>query len=98
MNFGSTGVRFQQFGSIVPKGAWWLLMVPGIFLIGLAVSILIWPDLLAYIVAFTILFVGTTLIGWSLALRRAAKIAQQARGTASDYTDINGTRQMIYYD
>ena len=98
MNSESKYIRFQRFGSFVPGGAWWLLMTPGLLLIGLAIAILIWPNLLAYIIAFTILSVGITLVGWSMALRRAAKSVQQSKRDAAGYTDINGTRQIIYYD
>ena len=49
-------------------GPWWLLMVPGVALIGMALAIMIWPQLLAYLVAAALLFAGVSLTvwGWSM--------------------------------
>lgn len=69
----STFVRFQRFGRQVPGGAWWLVMAPGLLLIFMAVAILIWPELLAYMVASVILFFGVTITGWGWSLRRIEK-------------------------
>jgi hypothetical protein len=51
----------------------WLLMVPGLALILLALSILIWPELLAYLVAGAILMAGIVVTGWGWSMQRAAR-------------------------
>ena len=65
-----------RFGSsrFAPSGAVsWLLLVPGISLTLLAVAILIWPELLAYLVAGALLMGGLTLTGWGWAMHRATR-------------------------
>ena len=54
-------------------GGWWLLMAPGIFLILFGLAILIWPQLLAYLVAGALLFAGVSLTLWGWRVRRLAK-------------------------
>jgi hypothetical protein len=44
----------------------------------MALAILVWPELLAYLVAGVLLFAGIMLIGWSLALRQAERRAAQS--------------------
>jgi hypothetical protein len=68
--------NFQQRSRVLP-GSWSLVMVPGLFLTLMALAILVWPELLAYLVAGVLLFAGITLIGWSLALRQAQQRAAQ---------------------
>lgn len=68
---------FQQRSRVLP-GGWSLVMVPGLFLTLMAIAILLWPALLAYLVAGVLLFAGITLIGWSLALRQAARRTAQS--------------------
>jgi hypothetical protein len=45
-------IRFQRYGQQFTGntvgGAWWLLMAPGIALTLVALAILVWPELLAY--------------------------------------------------
>lgn len=69
-----------QRRSPVWSGGWSLVMAPGLFLTFMALAILIWPELLAYLVAGVLLFVGITLIGWSLALRQAERRTTQSTG------------------
>lgn len=65
--------RFRG-GSLSPSsGASWLLLVPGISLILLALAIVLWPELLAYLVAGAILTAGLVLTGWGWAVRQAAR-------------------------
>ena len=53
----------QQFTGNVAGGAWWFLMTPGLALTLVALAILlIWPELLAYMVASVLLFAGVTLM------------------------------------
>ncbi|MCE7986262.1 MAG: hypothetical protein DYG89_34235 [Caldilinea sp. CFX5] len=65
---------FQQRSRVL-AGGWSLVMAPGLFLTLMALAILVWPELLAYLVAGVLLFAGITLIGWSLALRQAERRA-----------------------
>jgi Flp pilus assembly protein TadB len=58
-------------------GVWWLLMAPGIALTLVALAILVWPELLAYMVASVLLFAGVTLMLWSWRLRRAEQRMHQ---------------------
>ncbi|MEZ4623036.1 MAG: hypothetical protein R2867_47095 [Caldilineaceae bacterium] len=48
----------------------WLVMLPGIFLTIMALAILLWPELLAYMVAGVLLFGGISLISWGWTLHR----------------------------
>jgi hypothetical protein len=70
-------VRFQRYGEHITGhamgGAWWLLMAPGLSLSLLALAILAWPELLAYIVASVLLFAGVTLMVWSWRMRRVER-------------------------
>jgi len=63
----------QQFTSHAAGGAWWLLMSPGIALTLVALAILAWPELLAYMVASVLLFAGVTLMIWSWRMRRVER-------------------------
>lgn len=81
MMFTSSQVftTFQHRNRVLP-GGWSLVMAPGLFLTLMALAILLWPALLAYLVAGVLLFAGITLIGWSLALRNAERrVAQRTQ-------------------
>jgi uncharacterized membrane protein len=67
----------QQFTGNTTEGAWWLLMAPGIVLALVALAILLWPELLAYMVAGVLLFAGATLMTWGWRLRQAEKRVHQ---------------------
>jgi Flp pilus assembly protein TadB len=73
--------RMQRYGRQFPGnatgGAWWLLMAPGIALTLVALAILLWPELLAYMVASVLLFAGITLMAWSWRIRRAEQQIHQ---------------------
>jgi hypothetical protein len=74
-------MRMQSFGQrFVGKnsgGVWGLLMTLGVVLTLLAVAILVWPELLAYMVASALLFAGVTLMAWSWRLRRLERRLHQ---------------------
>lgn len=59
------GRRFTRNGARSP---WWLVMAPGLVLICIALTMLIWPELLAYMVASMLLCIGTVLavLGWRM--------------------------------
>lgn len=69
--------RSYRFGNIGLRGAWWAVMAPGLMLTLLALAILIWPELLAYLVASALLFAGLALLVWGWSLRQAEKRVQQ---------------------
>lgn len=69
-NFG------QRFGRRAGGSAGWLLMGPGLALAAVGLSILIWPELLAYMVAGLFLFAGLTLAGWGWQISQAQKRMQ----------------------
>ncbi len=84
MRFGGPNGRFR-FG-----GASWMLMTPGLGLILFALAILIWPELLAYMVASALLMAGIFLVSWAWAMRRVEK--QMDRGAnASVYGSPDST-------
>ena len=51
----------------------WLWLAPGISLILLALAILIWPELLAYMVATALLMIGVTVTAWGWTMRQATR-------------------------
>ncbi len=86
---GPTFVRFQNLRGQAPNSPWWLVMGPGLALIAFGVSILIWPELLAYMVAFIILSIGVTVTGWGWRLRqlgRHQKSPTTSRGNVQQET------------
>jgi hypothetical protein len=79
----SVFVRFGNYGRRVASGGWWLVMMPGLLLTLIAIAILIWPELLAYMVASVLLFAGISLSLWGWSLRQAEK--QQRRDSVVYY-------------
>ncbi len=67
----------QRFVGDDVGGVWWMLMTPGVVLTLLALAILLWPELLAYMVASVLLFGGVTLIAWGWRMRRAEQRLHQ---------------------
>lgn len=67
---------FQRQSRRLP-GGWSLLMLPGLCLTLMALAILIWPELLAYMVAGVLLFAGISVMGWAWSLRQAERRAEQ---------------------
>jgi hypothetical protein len=66
-------VRFGNYSRRAANGGWWLVMMPGLLLTLTAMAILIWPELLAYMVASVLLFAGISLSLWGWSLRQAEK-------------------------
>jgi hypothetical protein len=50
-----------------------LWLVPGILLILLALAIVLWPELLAYLVAGAIMTAGIVVTAWGWAMRQATR-------------------------
>ena len=51
----------------------WLAIGAGLFLTAFAVSIIIWPQLLAYLIGSMFLLAGLSLTLWGLSLNRSAR-------------------------
>lgn len=70
-------VQFRSYGQRFVGGraniAWPLAMGPGLLLTLMALAILFWPELLAYMVATAMLFAGVFLLIWGWSLRRAGE-------------------------
>jgi hypothetical protein len=66
-------VRFRSSRFAPPAGASWLWLVPGLSLILLALAIVLWPELLAYLVAGAIMTAGIVLTVWGWAMRQATR-------------------------
>jgi hypothetical protein len=67
----------QQLTGQGSGGLGWLLMAPGIVLTAIALAIIAWPELLAYMIAGLLLFAGVTLILWGWRLRQAERRLQR---------------------
>lgn len=61
-------LRSQRPPGYGARGLWWLVMAPGLGLIGASLAMIIWPELLAYVVASLLLCAGLGLTGagWRL--------------------------------
>jgi Flp pilus assembly protein TadB len=74
-------IRMQSYGQRLvgndSSGMWWLLMTPGVMLTVVALAILAWPELLAYMVASVLLFAGVTLMVWGWRMRRVEQRLQR---------------------
>ncbi len=70
--------KVYRFGRSGMNGAWWALMAPGLMLSLMALAILIWPQLLAYMVASALLFAGLSLSAWGWSIRQAQKRVQRS--------------------
>jgi len=70
-------MRFRSGTFAPPAGASWLWLVPGISLILLALAIVVWPELLAYMVAGAILTAGLALTAWGWAMRQSTRRQSQ---------------------
>lgn len=66
-------VRFRSSRFAPPARVSWLWLVPGISLILLALAIILWPELLAYLVAGALLTAGLVLTTWGWAMRQATR-------------------------
>ncbi len=76
-------IRFQQYRQRFSTGAWWMIMAPGLVLTLFALAILVWPELLAYMVASVLLFAGISLSLWGWSMRQAER--RQSRSTTVRY-------------
>jgi hypothetical protein len=65
-------VGWQNTRQLVRQTSW-LVMAPGLMLTLLALAILIWPELLAYLVASAMLVAGILLLAWGWGMRQAER-------------------------
>lgn len=56
----------------------WGLMAPGLLLTAMALAIILWPELLAYLVAGVLLLAGVSLTVWGWSMRRLARRQQRS--------------------
>jgi hypothetical protein len=78
--------RWRSYRRLVSSGAWWLVMAPGLMLMFAAIAILIWPELLAYLVATVMLFAGVSLTFWGWTLRQVEQ--RRARNVTVRYDNF----------
>jgi hypothetical protein len=70
--------RVYRFGRSNIGSAWWLVLGPGLLLSLMGLAILLWPELLAYMVAGALIFAGVSLSLWGWSLRLAQKQVQRS--------------------
>jgi hypothetical protein len=66
-------IRVRTVGEQVVGWGSGLVLLPGLILTMMALAILIWPALLAYLVASAMLLVGLGLLVWGWTLRQAER-------------------------
>ncbi len=66
-------VRVQGASQRVMRGGSWFVILPGLILALMGLAILIWPELLAYMVATVLLFAGISITLWGWTLRQAER-------------------------
>jgi uncharacterized membrane protein len=86
-NGSSTFVRFGGSAAQWAGRSWWLVFIPGLAFVLTALAIFVWPQLLAYLVAGALMFVGVLLMGWGWTMRRATRL--QARRQDVVYYDVS---------
>ncbi|MEM7537949.1 MAG: hypothetical protein AAF639_37610 [Chloroflexota bacterium] len=63
----------------------WLAIGPGLILTAFAVSIIIWPQLLAYLVGSMFLLAGLSLTLWGMSVNRSIR----RRGKTATYYEVS---------
>jgi hypothetical protein len=71
-NMNGSPIYMRVMGGAQSLGGWGL-MAPGLLLIGVALAIILWPELLAYLVAGVLLMAGISLTAWGWSMRRLAR-------------------------
>ena len=70
-------LRMVRDGRPMNTGVWWVLMAPGLLLSLMAIAILVWPELLAYMIATVLLFAGISLTLWGWSMRKIGNQTSQ---------------------
>lgn len=77
-------VRFGRYSNRISSFAngfgGWLLIAPGLSLIMMGLAIWLWPELLAYMVAGLLLFMGTALALWGWRMNQSQKHMRRRMG------------------
>ena len=63
-------------------------MTPGILLILFGVAILLWPQLLAYLIAAALIFAGVSLTLWAWRIRRLGQQMKSRHSSTIYYGDF----------
>ncbi len=82
-----SSVRFFRAGQRISQQAGgfgrWLFIAPGLILILFGVAILLWPELLAYMVAGLFIAIGFSITGWGW------RLSQRRRNTSARWQTID---------
>lgn len=82
-------LRFNRYRQHAQNSGGWMLVMPGLLLVFFALTILVWPELLAYIVATALLMAGVSLTTWGWSMRKLQNRQRQglnARDVHDTYT------------
>lgn len=64
----SESTNYNRINTVISVKLWWLVMLPGLVMVAFAIGVIVWPYLLAYVVATILLLLGTMMIvlGWQM--------------------------------
>ena len=78
-------INLRPFERVISNltAVWWLSLLPALSLIGFGVAILIWPELLAFLVATFLITTGTAIMAFAWRIRatthRVEELKEQVR-------------------
>jgi uncharacterized membrane protein HdeD (DUF308 family) len=82
-----SSVRFFRSGQRISQQAGglgrWLMIAPGLILMLFGVAILLWPELLAYMVAGLFIAIGVSITGWGW------RFSRRRRNTVAGWETID---------
>jgi uncharacterized membrane protein len=84
VRFGRYGNGLKRFASHIGG---WTLIAPGLSLILFGLAILIWPELLAYMVAGLLIVAGATLAAWGWRIAQTQKHMQRQMQNGTVYRE-----------
>lgn len=84
VRFGRYGNGLNRFASNIGG---WFLVAPGLSLILFGLAILLWPELLAYMVAGLLMVAGATLAAWGWRISQAQKRMQRQMQNGTVYQE-----------
>ena len=61
------------------RAVWWLSLLPALSLIGLGLAILIWPELLAFLVATFLITSGTVIMAFAWRIRATTRRVEELK-------------------
>lgn len=79
-------MNLRSFEQVISSlsAVWWLSMLPALTLITLGVSILVWPELLAFFVASLLIMSGVTIMGFAWRIRAATQRVEKLKNQVQD--------------